>query len=93
MRCFTFVAGITGWWVFQWPDILKLGKWNWVNFDFFDIGFEVDTFKGTHLEFKFVILGIGFFSDGNDKATLEKWDRWSREGTDVRGMLEEITNA
>ena len=92
MKCFTFVAGITGWWVFQWPEIFKLRQWNWINFDFFEIGFEVCTFNGKHIEFKFVILGVGFFSEWNDKATRDKWARWAREGTDLKGMLKEMND-
>lgn len=61
-----------GWsWTFywQWPELFKFRKWNWINFDFCHIMLEAGTYKGTYFEFTFVILGIGFYVEVCDKTT------------------------
>lgn len=65
--------GFSGYWAFQWPEIFKFGRWNWVNFDFCNVNFEVNWFKGKHFECVFIILGLGFYLGWDDKATRDRW--------------------
>ncbi len=60
--------GFGGAWAFQWPEIFKFRKWNWVNFDFCNISFEVSWWEGKSFEGVFIILGVGFYLNWYNQA-------------------------
>ena len=60
--------GFSGSFAFQWPEIFKFRQWNWVNFDFCNISFEVSWFEGKSFECVFIILGLGFYLNWYNQA-------------------------
>ena len=65
--------GFEGSWVFQWSEIFKFRRWNWINFDFCNVNFEVSWYNGKSFECVFIILGLGFYLGWDDKATRDRW--------------------
>lgn len=82
--------GFSGSWAFQWPEIFKFGKWNWVNFDFCNVSLEYTWFKGKHFECVFIILGVGFYLQWDDKVTRARWERCVGKGFDE--ILKELND-
>lgn len=82
--------GFGGWWVFQWPEIFKFGQWNWVNFDFCNIGLEISWFGGKSFEGVFILFGIGFHLDWHDRATLERWKR--HESLSFKELMKDLND-
>lgn len=60
--------------VFQWPDLLFFWKNNWSNFAVADVSFEYGTYRGTYLEFRVVLLGLGFAGEIAARQEREAWD-------------------
>ena len=60
--------GFDGRFAFQWPEIFKFRKWNWVNFDFINVNFEYCWFNGKSFELVFIILGLGFYLNWYNQA-------------------------
>jgi len=42
----------------RWAEIITFRRFNWIDFEFLDIGFEIDKIAG-EIEIRFIILGLG----------------------------------
>jgi len=60
--------GFSGSFAFQWPEIFKFRKWNWVNFDFCNVNCEYSWWNGKSFECVFIILGVGFYLQWYNQA-------------------------
>ncbi len=82
--------GIEVTWTFQWPEIFKFGKWNWVNFDFCNVGLEFSWFRGKSFEGVFILFGVGFYLNWYDKASRDRFER--QLGMSFEELMKEIND-
>lgn len=77
--------------IFQWMDLLRYRKMNWINLDFCHIGFEFGTYKGTYLEFACVLLGVGFYFEWAHKPSRKAWaDEMNARVAEVKAHPERL---
>ena len=60
--------GFSGSFAFQWPEIFKFRRWNWINFDFVNVNVEYSWFEGKSFECVFILLGVGFYLQWYNQA-------------------------
>ncbi len=82
--------GFSGSWVFQWVEIFKFSKWNWINFDFCNVGAEISWFRGKSFEGVFILFGVGFHLDWYDQATRKRWKE--NDGKSFEEMIKDLNN-
>lgn len=63
----------------DWKQLDKKMKWNWYNFRFINIEFELEPMTGS-FEFLVVLLGFGI------------WFRWNYDKTKLEDLLKEVKN-
>lgn len=61
--------------IFQWNDLLRAKKLNWVNFSIIDVSFEFGLHESKYAEFTIIIAGIGVFVEIYNKRTLDGMDQ------------------
>lgn len=77
-------------WAFQWHEIFKVGKWNWVNFDLCNISLEVAWFKGKSFDVVFILFGVGFYLNWYDKASRDRFER--QLGMSFKELMKDIND-
>ena len=71
----------------RWAEIISFKKFNWIDFEFLDIGFEIDKLTG-EIEIRFIILGLGFvfsfiYSKKQHERFMENLEERIREWTNL----------
>ena len=64
----------------RWAEIISFKKFNWIDFEFLDIGFEIDKIAG-EIEIRFIVLGLGFILFAYSKKQHERF---------IKNLAEEI---